>query len=345
MPDAFIITVVVAALAFDFINGFHDTANAIATSVLTRALTIPRAILMAAALNFVGALISEEVSKTIGKGIVDPAAVTHGVVLAGLFGAIVWNLITWRLGLPSSSSHALIGGVIGATAVAEFEWRLHQGALTVGLNLGVFQWKGIEEKILLPLVLSPIFGFLAGLSIMVLLSWAFRRSAPWRINRWFRVLQVGSAGFMAFSHGGNDAQKSMGVITMALVASGFLTEFHVPLWVKLACAGAMACGTAFGGWRIIKTIGRNVVELRPIHGFAAETGAAAVIQVATHLGAPISTTHVITSSIMGVGASRRVSSVRWKTVGNIVMAWVLTLPAAAVIAGAVYDVMLWCGYK
>lgn len=247
MPDPFIITVVVAALAFDFINGFHDTANAIATSVLTRALTIPRAILMAAALNFVGALISEEVSKTIGKGIVDPAAVTHGVVLAGLFGAIVWNLITWRLGLPSSSSHALIGGILGATAVSQFEWAVHSGAVSLGMDLSVFQWKGIEEKILLPLIVSPLAGFVGGLILMVGLSWAFRRAAPWRINRWFRILQVGSAGFMAFSHGGNDAQKSMGIITMALVAAGILPAFHVPLWVKLACAAAMALGTAMGG--------------------------------------------------------------------------------------------------
>jgi inorganic phosphate transporter, PiT family len=344
MPDPFIVTVVAAALAFDFINGFHDTANAIATSVLTRALTIPRAIFMAAGLNFLGAVVSEQVANTIGKGIVDPAAITHGVVLAGLLGAIIWNLITWRLGLPSSSSHALIGGVVGATAVSQFHWEVAGGAASLGLNYGVFQAAGLE-KILVALIVSPLLGFVAGLALMVLLSWTFRGLAPWRVNKWFRIFQIGSAGFMAFSHGGNDAQKSMGVITMALVAAGILPAFHIPVWVKFACAGAMAMGTAVGGWRIIKTIGRNVVELKAIHGFAAETGAALVIQAATHVGAPISTTHVITSAIMGVGASRRVSSVRWKVVGNIVTAWVLTFPAAVLLAATIYDLMLWIGYK
>jgi inorganic phosphate transporter, PiT family len=344
MPSTFLIVVVFAALAFDFINGFHDTANAIATSVLTKALTIPVAIMMAAALNFVGALTSHKVADTVGKGIIDPSAVTHGVVLAALVGAIAWNLITWYYGLPSSSSHALIGGLVGASAVSQFSWYNQGGMVSWGLNYGVFRWAGIE-KTLLGLVLSPLVGYTCGFFIMILLMWLFRAATPWKINHWFRWLQVVSAGFMALSHGGNDAQKSMGIITMALVATGTIPVFAVPLWVKIACAAAMALGTAFGGWRIIKTIGRNVMEMKFIHGFAAETAAASVITVATHLGAPISTTHVISSSIMGVSSSRRLSSVRWKIAGNIVTAWVLTIPAAALMAMIAYWAMGWFGYK
>lgn len=344
MPSTFLIVVVVMALAFDFINGFHDTANAIATSVLTKALTIPAAILMAASLNFVGALTSHKVADTVGKGIVDPVAVTHGIVLAALVGAIIWNLITWYYGLPSSSSHALIGGIVGASAMSQFTWANENGLLSWSLNYDVFRWAGIE-KTLLGLVLSPLVGYTCGFFLMVLLMWVFRHAAPARLNHCFRYLQVGSAGFMAFSHGGNDAQKSMGIITMALVATQTIPEFVVPYWVKIACALAMALGTAFGGWRIIRTIGRNVMEMKFIHGFAAETAAALVIQTATHIGAPISTTHVISSSIMGVSSSRRLSSVRWKIAGNIVTAWVLTIPAAAIIAMAAYWVMLWFGYR
>lgn len=344
MPDPFLIIVVLAALAFDFINGFHDTANAIATSVLTRALTIPAAILMAAGLNFVGALTSHKVADTVGKGIIDPSAVTHGVVLAALVGAILWNLITWYYGLPSSSSHALIGGLVGASALSQFSWQNQGGMLSWGVNYGIFRWTGIE-KTLIGLVLSPIVGYVCGFFLMIILMWLFRAATPWKINHWFRWLQVGSAGFMALSHGGNDAQKSMGIITMALVATGTIPVFAVPLWVKIACAMAMALGTAFGGWRIIRTIGRNVMELKFIHGFAAETAAATVITAATALGAPISTTHVISSSIMGVSSSRRLSSVRWKIAGNIVTAWVLTIPAAATMAMLAYWVMGWFGYR
>jgi PiT family inorganic phosphate transporter len=344
MPDPFLIVVVVMALAFDFINGFHDTANAIATSVLTKALTISGAILMAASLNFVGALVSHKVADTVGKGIVDPASVTHGVVLAALIGAIAWNLITWYYGLPSSSSHALIGGIVGATVLSQFNWANQGGMLSWSLHYGVFRWSGIE-KTLLGLVLSPMMGYVAGFLLMVLLVWLFRYATPWKLNSWFRWLQVGSAGFMALSHGGNDAQKSMGIITLALVATGTIPAFVVPTWVKIACAAAMAMGTAFGGWRIIKTIGRNVMELKFIHGFAAETAAASVITAATALGAPISTTHVISSSIMGVSSSRRLSSVRWKVAGNIVTAWVLTIPASALMAMAAYWVLEWFGYR
>jgi inorganic phosphate transporter, PiT family len=342
MPEASVIAVVVVALAFNYINGFHDTANAIATSVLTKALSMTMAILMAAVLNLAGAFVSEAVADTIGKGIVDPQAVTHGVVMAALLGAISWNVLTWALGLPSSSSHALIGGIIGATVLAHSSWTNVGGTIGLGVNYGIFKAPGLE-KILVALVLSPVLGFVVGLLLMVVLSWLFRAWAPSLLNRWFRILQVGSAGFMAFSHGGNDAQKAMGIITMELVAAGILPSFHIPIWVKVACAASMALGTALGGWRIIKTIGRNVVELKPIHGFAAETGAAAVIQIATHLGAPISTTHVISSAIMGVGSSRRVSAVRWKVVGNIITAWVLTIPASAIMAMIAYDLLGWCG--
>lgn len=344
MPSTFLIVVVLAALAFDFINGFHDTANAIATSVLTKALTIPLAILMAASLNFVGALVSHKVADTVGKGIVDPSAVTHGVILAALLGAIIWNLITWYYGLPSSSSHALIGGIVGATALSQSSWYNQSGVFGWGMRYGIFRWAGIE-KTLLGLFLSPLLGYVCGFFLMVLLMWLFRKATPWKVNHWFRYLQVVSAGFMAFSHGGNDAQKSMGIITMALVATSTIPAFVVPMWVKIACALAMAFGTAFGGWRIIKTVGRNVVELKFIHGFAAETAAALVIHTATQLGAPISTTHVISSSIMGVSSSRRLSSVRWKIAGNIVTAWLLTIPAAAVMAMVAYWIMGWFGYR
>lgn len=343
MLDPFLIAIVFLALAFDFINGFHDTANAIATSVLTRALTIPVAILMAAAANFAGAFVSEAVAGTIGKGIVEPAAVTHAVVLSALVGAIVWNLITWYYGLPSSSSHALIGGVIGAAALSQIQWAASDGLVSWRLNYGVFKAAGIE-KILVALVISPLAGYIGGFFLMVLLLWLFRRMAPLKINHWFRWLQVGSAFFMAFSHGGNDAQKSMGIISVALLSGGIISEFHIPMWVKLACAGAMALGTAFGGWRIIKTIGRNVMEMKFIHGFAAETAAALVIQTATHIGAPISTTHVISSSIMGVGSSKRLSSVRWGVARNIVTAWVLTIPASALLAMFAYWVLTHLGY-
>jgi PiT family inorganic phosphate transporter len=318
------VLVVAAAVIFDFINGFHDTANAIATSVSTRVLTPMRAVAMAAVLNFVGALVSTEVAKTVGQGIVSPHTVTEAVILSGLIGAIAWNLLTWYWGLPSSSSHALVGGVIGA-AVAYDGWAV--------LNLrglgGIFG----------SLLASPLIGFFIGLAVMVMLLWTFRRAVPARINSHFRRLQVLSAAFMAFSHGTNDAQKSMGIITMALVTAGHLQTFVVPMWVKLVCAAAMGLGTAVGGWRVIQTIGMRIIRLQPIHGFAAETSAAAVIQTASHLGLPVSTTHVISSAIMGVGASKRLSAVRWGVAGDIVLAWVLTPPVAGVLGAIAYTVV------
>lgn len=317
MPDGLplLIIVIVAALAFDFINGFHDTANAIATSVSTRVLSPRVAILMASVLNFLGAwVIGTAVAETIGTGIVRPESVTQTTVLAALLGAIFWNLLTWYLGLPSSSSHALIGGLAGA-------------AVESG-GLGVLNLAGLA-RIFTSLLTSPVAGVLAGLFLMVALMWVFRRESLSAVNGYFRYLQVVSAAFMAFSHGSNDAQKTMGIITLALVTFGFLGTFHVPWWVVFISAAAMGLGTAVGGWNIIKTVGVRLVKLQPVNGFAAETSAALIIQLATHVGLPVSTTHVIASSIMGVGASKRFSAVRWGVAGNIAMAWILTLPVAA----------------
>ena len=319
-----LILVVGASLIFDYINGFHDTANAIATCVSTRALSIRAAIVMAAGLNFVGAMISTKVAATIGKGIVDANNVTQMVVLAGVAGAIIWNLITWYYGLPSSSSHAIIGGIMGA--------------VTAHAGVAALHWAGLK-KIILALVLSPIVGTVLGFVFMVLMMWGFRNSAPHALNKGFRRLQVLSAAFMAFSHGTADAQKSMGVITMALVSYGYLKSFEVPPWVMIACATAMAFGTAAGGWRIIKTVGRDFVKLQPVHGFCVETASAGVILGASAFGMPTSTTHVITSAILGVGLSKRMSAVNWGIAYRIVWAWVLTIPASALVAFVTYMVL------
>jgi len=320
-----LLTIVVVALIFDYTNGFHDTANAIATSVSTRALSPRVAVIMAAVLNLVGALLYTGVAKTVGEGIVDTGLVTLPLVLAALVGAVVWNFTTWYFGIPSSSSHALIGGLIGAMIAS------------AGVS-GVL-WDGVLHKVILPMIGSPVLGFVAAFALMTGLLWLVRRWSPAPVNRTFRLLQPISAGFMAFSHGGNDAQKTMGIITLALFASGKISTFEIPFWVKIACATAMALGTYSGGWRIIHTIGSRVIKLDPIHGFAAETGAASIIQLATHFGFPVSTTHTITAAIMGVGSTRRLSAVRWGVAGNIVGAWVLTLPAAALIAAACYLIL------
>ena len=317
-----LITIVILALVFDYTNGFHDSANAIATSVSTRALSPRVAVLMAAGFNLFGALVSTNVASTVGKGIVDTDLVTLPLVLAALVGAVVWNLVTWYFALPSSSSQALFGGLIGAMLAA------------VGVS-GV-DWSGVVDKIVLPLVLSPVIGFAAAYLLMTILIWVVRKRPLAPVNRTFRRLQPFSAAFMAYAHGGNDAQKTMGVITLALVSSGHLSSFTIPLWVKLACALTMAAGTYSGGWRIMHTLGSKVIKLDPIHGFAAETSAATVIQLATHFGFPVSTTHTITAAIMGVGATRRLKAVRWGVAGNIATAWVLTLPAAALVAAGVY---------
>ncbi len=317
-----LIAIVILALVFDYTNGFHDTANAIATSVSTRALSPRVAVLMAAGLNLLGALVSTSVAKTVGEGIVDTDLVTLQVVMAALVGAVVWNFVTWHFGIPSSSSHALFGGLIGAMIAS------------AGVD-GVI-WSGVVEKIILPMIGSPLLGFIGAWLLMTGLIWLVRKRQLAPVNTWFRRLQPISAGFMAFSHGANDAQKTMGIIALALFASGQIETFTIPTWVKIACALAMALGTYSGGWRIIHTLGSKVIKLDPIHGFAAETAAASVIQVATHFGVPVSTTHTITAAIMGVGSTQRLSAVRWGVAGNIITAWILTLPAAALVGAAVY---------
>jgi PiT family inorganic phosphate transporter len=313
--------VLVLAVIFDFINGFHDTANAIATVVSTRVLAPGVAILMAAVLNFVGALSGTEVAKTIGSGIVG-TTVPQVVVAAALAGAIVWNLITWYFGIPSSSSHALIGGLVGG------------GIAAAGVNQ--VHWDVLLQKVVVPLVASPLIGFVIALILMRLLLTLFANSSPTRVGPLFRRAQIVSAAFMAFSHGSNDAHKTMGIITLALVSSGQLTEFVVPLWVIILSAVAMAGGTATGGLRIIQTMGTRLVHLEPIHGFAAETAAATVIETASRLGFPLSTTHVISSTILGVGASRRLKAVRWNVAGRIVQAWIYTIPICALLAWLAY---------
>ena len=330
MPDHLtLVLLVVLALAvlFDYINGFHDTANAIATSVSTRALKPEHAILMSATANFVGALTGTAVAKTIASGLATTPGGTEGqtVVAAALLGAIAWNLLTWRLGIPSSSSHALIGGLLGAVIVA------------VGFDAILVE--GVRDKVLVPLVLSPILGISIGFALMVVLLNVFRRANPRRLNERFRRLQILSAGYMAFSHGSNDAQKTMGIMTLALFTAGVIPSDDVPLWVILLAASAISLGTAAGGWRIIRTMGQRVVKLDPVHGFAAETTAATIIFAASHFGMPVSTTHVISSAIMGVGSSDRLSAVRWGVAGNIVIAWILTIPASALAAAISYVVL------
>jgi inorganic phosphate transporter, PiT family len=312
-----LLAVVALAVVFDYINGFHDTANAIATSVATRALRPQYALAMATAFNFIGAFAGTAVAKTIGAGLVNEQTTTQAVVAAALIGAIAWNLITWWLGLPSSSSHALIGGLLGATIAA---------AGTGALNIN-----GIVDKVLVPLVTSPLVGFIGAFLLMVLLSWVFRNAARKPLASAFRRLQVFSAGYMAFAHGSNDAQKTMGIITLALFSAGVISSIEVPTWVIVISATALSLGTAVGGWRIMHTMGHRVVQLEPIHGFAAETTAATVLLTTAHLGMPVSTTHVISSAIMGVGASQGVRGVRWGVARSILVAWVLTLPAAGLL--------------
>ncbi|MCO5297351.1 MAG: inorganic phosphate transporter [Fimbriimonadaceae bacterium] len=327
MPELSIllVLVIVGALAFDYINGFHDTANAIATVVSTRVLTPLQAVMMAAVLNVAGAMVATHVAKTIAGGIVDPTQATEVVVLAAVVGAIGWNLITWVYGIPSSSSHALIGGLLGA-AIAK-------GGVTI------VTWNGVVDKVILPLVGSPIVGFFVAFLVMRLIAGFFHNVHPGKAGGAFRKLQLVSSALMAFSHGQNDAQKSMGIITLALVANGMLAQPEVPLWVKLACATAMGFGTAAGGWRIIKTLGHKIIRLEPVHGFAAETSGAAVILAASHFGMPISTTHAITASIFGVGASKRISAVRWQVARGVVIAWVITIPATAAFGAVCFEVL------
>ncbi len=319
---------IVLALLFDFMNGFHDAANSIATVVSTGVLKPQNAVAMAAFFNFIAILIFQlKVAATVGKGTIDPAIIDHYVVFGALVGAITWNLITWYYGIPSSSSHALIGGLVGA-AVA----KAGTGALIAS---GII-------KTLVFILLSPMLGFLFGSILMILVSWLFVRSSPRRVDKWFRRLQLVSASLYSLGHGGNDAQKTMGIIWMLLIAAGVsTTEDPLPLWVIISCYSAIGLGTLFGGWRIVKTMGQKITKLKPVGGFCAETGGAITLFVATSLGIPVSTTHTITGAIVGVGASRKMSAVRWGLAGNIVWAWILTIPASAFVAAIAW----WLGTK
>lgn len=314
-----LVAVVFLALAFDFINGFHDTANAIATSISTRAIKPRLAILMAACMNFLGAITFTGVAKTIGGSVADPATLDYGVeiVICALIGAIIWNLVTWWFGIPSSSSHALIGALAGAVIA---------GAGIDSINASGFL------DILKALILSPIIAFTVGFIFMWILKKVFARANPHSINKGFRSSQVVTAMFQSFSHGTNDAQKAMGIIVFALVAAGVQDTMHVPFWVQLSAATSMALGTSIGGWKIIKTMGTKIFKIEPINGFAADLGSAIVIMTATFLHLPVSTTHVITSSILGVGSAKRVSGVKWGVAGKIVIAWFITIPITAGIA-------------
>ncbi|GIP06295.1 inorganic phosphate transporter [Paenibacillus lautus] len=321
-----LVIVVFLALAFDFINGFHDTANAIATSVSTRALKPRVAILLAASMNFVGAMMFTGVAKTIGGSVADPTKLDNGieVVIATLLAAIIWNLVTWWFGLPSSSSHALIGALAGAVFV---------GAGSDMLNYGGF------KDIVLALILSPIIAFVIGYLVMQLLKVIFAKRSPHTVNKGFRTMQIFTAALQSFTHGTNDAQKAMGIITFALVTSGQLQEMEVPFWVKVSAATAMALGTSVGGWKIIKTMGTKIFKIEPINGFAADFSAASVIFSATLLHLPISTTHAITSAILGVGSAKRFSAVKWSLAGRIVVTWFITIPITAILAGVIFKIL------
>jgi PiT family inorganic phosphate transporter len=328
---AIVVALIIVALTFDFINGFHDAANSIATVVSTRVLSPGKAVAWAAFFNFIAAFFfGTAVATTIGKGMIDVKVVTFAVVFAGLAGATLWDLITWYFGLPTSSSHALMGGYAGA-AVARAGW-------------GVIIASG-WTKTLLFIVLSPLIGMVAGLGLMTAIFWIFRGGTPGGVDRWFRRLQLLSAGAFSLSHGTNDAQKTMGIIAGLLLAAGYISDFHVPIWVILAAHAAIALGTLAGGWRIIHTMGSKITKLTPVGGFAAETGAAIAVFTATYLGVGVSTTHAITGAIVGVGATRRLSAVRWGVAGQIVWAWILTIPAAFGIAAAMFFILRLAGAK
>jgi PiT family inorganic phosphate transporter len=322
MNDVLLVVVVLVALGFDFTNGFHDTANAVATSVSTRALSPRLAVLIAAVANLAGAFVTTAVAKTVGKGIIDTGLATEKTVLAALVGAIVWNLITWRAGLPSSSSHALIGGLVGA-AIAQS-----------GLE-GV-QWHGLVHSVAIPAIAAPAIAFAAAFGLLLAIYWLLVWMNPGTANRTFRFGQLASGTWVAFTHGANDAQKTMGVIALALFEAGHLSHFYIPTWVIVSAGLAIAAGTYVGGWRIMRTLGQRVVNMEPASGFAAQITAGATIYMATKLGYPLSTTHVISGSVLGSGATKRLSAVRWGVAGNMVVAWLLTIPAAGLVAAAVY---------
>jgi PiT family inorganic phosphate transporter len=327
-----LVGLIAVALLFDFLNGLHDAANSIATIVSTRVLRPQYAVAWAAFFNFIAfAVFGLHVAQTIGTGIIHPEVIDAQVIFAALIGAIVWNLVTWALGMPSSSSHALIGGLLGA------------GMAKAGISVAV--WSGLS-KTLLAIVLSPLAGFLLALVLTAIVSWASVRSTPFAVDRAFRILQFVSASLYSLGHGGNDAQKTMGIIAVLLYSQGHLgSEFSVPFWVVISCQAAMALGTLMGGWRIVRTMGLRITKLTPMQGFCAETGGAATLFAATFLGVPVSTTHTITGAIVGVGAARRVSAVRWNVASSIVWAWIFTIPAAALVAAATYYAVMLSGWR
>jgi PiT family inorganic phosphate transporter len=318
-----VIALVVVALVFDFMNGFHDAANSIATVVSTRVLTPYQAVMLAAFFNFVALFVFQlKVATTIGKGIIDQGVVDHYLIFGALMGAIIWNIITWWYGIPSSSSHALIGGLVGAAVAKAGTWALVPSGLL---------------KTIAFIFISPLLGMLFGALLMLAVSWIFVRSTPSKVDRWFRRMQLVSASLYSLGHGGNDAQKTIGIIWMLLIGAGYLgTQDPVPAWVIISCYVAIALGTAFGGWRIVKTMGQRITKLKPVGGCCAETGGAIMLFLATGLGIPVSTTHTITGAIVGVGAAQNVSAVRWGVAGNIIWAWVLTIPCSAFIAGVAW---------
>ena len=322
MNDVLLVVVVLVALGFDFTNGFHDTANAVATSVSTRALSPRLAVLIAAVANLAGAFVTTAVAKTVGKVIIDTGLANEKTVLAALIGAIVWNLVTWRAGLPSSSSHALISGLVGA-AIAQS-----------GLE-GV-QWHGLVHSVAIPAIAAPVIAFAGAFLLLLAIYWLLVWMNPGMANRSFRLGQLVSGTWVAFTHGANDAQKTMGVIALALFEAGHLSHFYIPTWVIVSAGLAIAAGTYVGGWRIMKTLGQRVVNMEPASGFAAQMTAGVTIYTATKLGYPLSTTHVISGSVLGAGATRRLSAVRWGVAGNMVTAWLLTIPAAGLVAAACY---------
>jgi inorganic phosphate transporter, PiT family len=322
-----LIVVIAIGLAFDFTNGFHDTANYVATWVGTRAMSPRAAVLVSAVANLAGAFVTTAVAKTVGKGLIDTNLVTNRVLLAALLGAIAWNLLTWWLGLPSSSTHALVGGLCGA-------------ALVKAGSKGVL-WHGLWEKVIIPAAVSPVVGFAGAFLLVVLIYRLFFRAPPGVAHRGFRYGQLVSGTWVAFTHGANDAQKTMGVIALALYTHGSISSFYIPTWVKIVAALTIGAGTYVGGWRIIRTLGQRIYKMAPEHGFAAQISAGTTLYLGTHFGFPISTTHVVTGSVMGAGATRRLSAVRWGVAGNIVFAWLLTLPAAGLVAAGLYYPVRW----
>lgn len=338
--------VMIVALMFEYVNGFHDSANAISTVISTKALSPRYAILYAAALDFTGAFFGTHVAQTIGAGMVSPESITQLVILCALLGAIIWNLLTWYLGLPSSSSHALIGGLLGAS-IAHAYLNLDKAyELIIKLpsfriehpSLDVVNGHNVFYKVLIPMIASPLLGFIVGFLVILILLRIFYKVRPEHLNRLFRKLQLFSSGFLAFSHGSNDAQKTMGIITLSLMTFGVIQDktFHIPVWVICLCAATLSLGTMTGGWKIIRTMSSKVIKMKPIHGFSVETASASIILTASHFGFPVSTTHIISTAIVGVGSMVKMSAVKWGIVKNIVVAWVCTIPICMLLSGGIY---------